>query len=206
MLTAIAELGCQPGHPVETAAKRPAHCTGEVQGLSSGTELAQPGRKRSTWMNISMAREDTSDREPLDEPHSVLNENEGVRDVQAGPSDSSDSGSDAARPAGSNKLVNQARGISQDVDDAEAEAPLDFADPPSHLSGENGGATDTDAAGTGERSSADQFPGDAVNQDIGFDRVVSSREAGLGDGLDQAEEAILGITDEELFENSDDWP
>ncbi|WP_129648076.1 hypothetical protein [Peristeroidobacter agariperforans] len=34
--------------------------------------------------------------------------------------------------------------------------------------------------------------------DIGFDRVVGPDEAGLGGGLDQAEEAQLGVTDEEL--------
>jgi hypothetical protein len=36
--------------------------------------------------------------------------------------------------------------------------------------------------------------------DVGFDRVVGAEEAGLGDGLDQAEEAQLGVTDEELAE------
>ncbi len=36
--------------------------------------------------------------------------------------------------------------------------------------------------------------------DVGFDRVVASEDAGLGGGLDQAEEAQLGITDEELAE------
>jgi len=34
--------------------------------------------------------------------------------------------------------------------------------------------------------------------DITADRVVESDEAGLGGGLDQAEEAQLGITDEEI--------
>ena len=38
----------------------------------------------------------------------------------------------------------------------------------------------------------------AVNQDRDVDRVVRSDEAGLGGGLDQAEEAQLGVTDEEL--------
>ena len=36
--------------------------------------------------------------------------------------------------------------------------------------------------------------------DTGFDRVIEADEAGLGDGLDQAEEARLGVTDEELAE------
>lgn len=34
--------------------------------------------------------------------------------------------------------------------------------------------------------------------DTGFDRIVGPDEAGLGGGLDQAEEARLGVTDEEL--------
>ena len=34
--------------------------------------------------------------------------------------------------------------------------------------------------------------------DIGVDRIVTAEEAGLGRGLDQAEEALLGITDEEI--------
>jgi hypothetical protein len=43
-----------------------------------------------------------------------------------------------------------------------------------------------------------------VGADIGFDRVVGADEAGLGGGLDQAEEAQLGITDEELQEMARD--
>ena len=38
--------------------------------------------------------------------------------------------------------------------------------------------------------------------DVAPDRVVNADEAGLGDGLDQAEEAQLGITDEERREAS----
>jgi hypothetical protein len=37
-----------------------------------------------------------------------------------------------------------------------------------------------------------------TDADRGFDRVVGANEAGLGDGLDQAEEARLGVTDDEL--------
>jgi hypothetical protein len=36
--------------------------------------------------------------------------------------------------------------------------------------------------------------------DTGFDRIIGPDEAGLGGGLDQAEEARLGVTDEELAE------
>jgi hypothetical protein len=35
-------------------------------------------------------------------------------------------------------------------------------------------------------------------RDAGADRVVNSHEAGLGGGLDQAEEARLGQTDEQI--------
>jgi hypothetical protein len=39
-----------------------------------------------------------------------------------------------------------------------------------------------------------------IGGDISPDRIVGADEAGLGGGLDQAEEARLGITDEELEE------
>jgi hypothetical protein len=56
-------------------------------------------------------------------------------------------------------------------------------------------STDTDAGGTGERKSVERVP-DA--RDVKTDRVVEEKDAGLGGGLDQAEEARLGVTDEEL--------
>jgi hypothetical protein len=37
-----------------------------------------------------------------------------------------------------------------------------------------------------------------VNADRDTDRIVNDQEAGLGGGLDQAEEARLGKTDEEI--------
>jgi hypothetical protein len=55
-------------------------------------------------------------------------------------------------------------------------------------------ATDSDEGGTGERLTVGKIP---HAKDEGADRVVNSEEAGLGGGLDQAEEAQLGITDEE---------
>lgn len=78
--------------------------------------------------------------------------------------------------------------------------------------------TENDAAHTGQRPmdqrdyneedgllGADETSGEdeselRVGGDIGFDRVVRPEEAGLGGGLDQAEEARLGVTDEELAE------
>jgi hypothetical protein len=56
-------------------------------------------------------------------------------------------------------------------------------------------STDSDDGGTGERPAVGKVPHAA---DEGADRVVHSEEAGLGGGLDQAEEARLGTTDEQI--------
>ena len=90
-----------------------------------------------------------------------------------GPSDSSDSGSDMATSS------------AEDPDFLDAERGEDLDD-------------DSDRSGTGENLSANREPQLRVNGDIEFDRVVDEGEAGLGGGLDQAEEAQLGTTDEEL--------
>jgi hypothetical protein len=58
--------------------------------------------------------------------------------------------------------------------------------------------SDTDRFGTGERAAAADDADVEIDQDIRADRVVTADKAGLGGGLDQAEEARLGITDEEL--------
>ena len=60
--------------------------------------------------------------------------------------------------------------------------------------------TTTDRQGTGERLTVGSEFEVNIGADIGADRVVESDEAGLGGGLDQAEEAQLGITDEEVEE------
>ena len=80
-----------------------------------------------------------------------------------GPSDSSDSGSDLARPGTDRRL------------------------------GDIGLDSDSDRSGTGERMSADIEPEREVG-DVDTDRVVDASEAGLGGGLDQAEEAQRGKT------------
>jgi hypothetical protein len=58
--------------------------------------------------------------------------------------------------------------------------------------------TDSDAQGTGVRSSVGRV--NPPKPETGADRVARDDEVGLGGGLDQAEEAQLGITDEELDE------
>lgn len=85
-----------------------------------------------------------------------------------GPSDSSDSGSDLAAP-GTDELVGDIN-----MDD------------------------NSDRHGTGEHMSAGREPRVRINSDSDVDRVVESNEAGLGSGLDQAEEAQRGTTDEEI--------
>ncbi|HVY08182.1 MAG TPA: hypothetical protein VHB46_19560 [Burkholderiales bacterium] len=85
-----------------------------------------------------------------------------------GPSDSSDSGSDLAETTIEDD---------DDLQDAFAES---------------------DRAGTGEQLGARNNAGMRVAGDIEPDRIVGEEEAGLGGGLDQAEEAQLGVTDEEL--------
>ncbi len=58
--------------------------------------------------------------------------------------------------------------------------------------------SDSDRYGTGEHPSAGKEHGLRVAGDIETDRIVGEEEAGLGGGLDEAEEAQLGVTDEEL--------
>ncbi|HTU66141.1 MAG TPA: hypothetical protein VMF52_09335 [Steroidobacteraceae bacterium] len=82
--------------------------------------------------------------------------------------------------------------------------PSDSSDSGSDLMGLHSGVDSTsDRHGTGERASAGDSEVDddvRADADIVPDRVVDSSRAGLGGGLDQAEEAQLGITDEQLEE------
>jgi hypothetical protein len=56
--------------------------------------------------------------------------------------------------------------------------------------------TDSDAEGTGDRATVDMAK--PPKPETAADRVARDRDVGLGGGLDQAEEARLGTTDEEL--------
>jgi hypothetical protein len=77
--------------------------------------------------------------------------------------------------------------------------PSDSSDTGADMVGIGGLDSTSDRNGTGERASVEQDADlDAV--DIGTDDVVDASKAGLGGGLDQAEEARLGVTDEELEE------
>jgi hypothetical protein len=77
--------------------------------------------------------------------------------------------------------------------------PSDSSDTGADMVGTPGALDSTsDRHGTGERMTIErEFEVDS-SADIAADRVAESGEVGLGGGLDQAEEAQLGITDEEI--------
>jgi len=111
-----------------------------------------------------------------------------------GPSDTSDSGSDMAGPgAVGDDLLPLDRGTNEDpeggtVGKIEAGASV----------GDREMDDTSDKDGTGEHFTAGKEPRMRADADRDTDRIVSSGEAGLGGGLDQAEEAQRGVTDEEL--------
>lgn len=70
--------------------------------------------------------------------------------------------------------------------------PSDSSDSPSDRPDTS---TDTDSGGTGERRTVGKVP---HAKDVGTDRVAEDKEVGLGGGMDQAEEARAGKTDEEI--------
>jgi hypothetical protein len=117
-----------------------------------------------------------------------------------GPSDSSDSGSDMAGPG---LIEDDALGLDRGTnEDAEA-GRRNVADAGASV-GDVGMDDNSDRHGTGERLSAGKEPRVRVAGDQDADRIVSADEAGLGRGLDQAEEARLGITDEDAEEAAGD--
>ena len=76
--------------------------------------------------------------------------------------------------------------------------PSDSSDSGADMVGVGGLDSTTDRNGTGERASLENDADADVESDIAADGIVESEEAGLGGGLDQAEEAQLGVTDEEI--------
>jgi hypothetical protein len=90
--------------------------------------------------------------------------------------------------------------------DVRSIGPSDSSDAGSDMVGLGNLDTTTDRYGTGERASVELDAEDELrpDADIEPDRIVEARQAGLGGGLDQAEEARLGITDEEIDALNDD--
>jgi hypothetical protein len=78
--------------------------------------------------------------------------------------------------------------------DVRALGPGDSSDTGADMAGATlpGGTDNTsDRNGTGERVSTDQQRPVHAGEDIDTDRVVHAEDAGLGDGLDEAEQAWL---------------
>jgi hypothetical protein len=117
-----------------------------------------------------------------------------------GPSDSSDSGSDIAGP---DLLDDDLRNLERGTNEDSEAGRRNVADAGPSL-GDIGMDDNSDRFGTGEHLAAGKDPRIRIGGDIGVDRVVDASEAGLGTGLDQAEEARLGITDQELDKDEDD--
>jgi hypothetical protein len=82
--------------------------------------------------------------------------------------------------------------------------PSDSSDTGADMMGLGGLDSTSDRQGTGERADVEGDLDLDNASDIAPDDIVEARDAGLGGGLDQAEEARLGITDEELEDVLDD--
>jgi len=111
-----------------------------------------------------------------------------------GPSDSSDSGSDMAGPG---LIDDDALSLDRGTNEDEEAGRDDIANAGASI-GDEDMEDNSDRYGTGERRAAGKEPSIRAGHDVGIDRIVSADEAGLGHGLDQAEEAQLGIRDEDL--------
>jgi len=81
--------------------------------------------------------------------------------------------------------------------DIRSVGPSDSSDTGADMVGTGGPLDSTsDRNGTGERANAENDAESDV--DLAADRIVDAEDVGLGGGLDQAEEAQLGVTDEEI--------
>jgi hypothetical protein len=78
--------------------------------------------------------------------------------------------------------------------------PSDSSDSGADMVGVGGLDSTSDRNGTGERVNLENDTDLDSPADIAADGIVDAEDAGLGGGLDQAEEAQLGITDEEIEE------
>jgi len=141
-----------------------------------------------------MANRSTLDPDSF--PHSDGTALEGHDVRSLGPSDSSDTGADLLGPGLIDEdLLGLDRGTNEDSESGS----LQTADAGASI-GDLGLDSTSDRYGTGEHLTAGKEPDVIIGADIAPDRIVGPEEAGLGGGLDQAEEARLGITDEEIEE------
>ena len=117
-----------------------------------------------------------------------------------GPSDTSDSGSDMAGPG---LTDDEALGLDRGTNEDPQAGRKNVADAGASV-GDLGMDENSDKYGTGEHFTAGKEPDFQPDGDRDTDRVVGADEAGLGGGLDQAEEAQLGVTDEDLEDAATD--
>jgi hypothetical protein len=105
----------------------------------------------------------------------------------------------SAKPVDLDALLDKSgQGLSKS-NDTPVTDPSDSSDSGADLIGVRRGVDETtDPNGTGERASIEEVTDAGSGADIAADEIVDARHAGLGHGLDQAEEAQFGVTDEEL--------
>ncbi len=115
-----------------------------------------------------------------------------------GPGDSSDTGADLIGPG---LLDDEMLGLDRGTNEDPEGGHLQGSDPGASI-GDLHADDSSDRVGTGEHMTAGREPEIRVGGDIAPDRIVGPEEVGLGGGLDQAEEAQLGVTDEELSRRS----
>src|SRR5690606_9702419 len=100
----------------------------------------------------------------------------------------------------------RSRSEDDDEERRDAERAADEAGGEAQLDDDADDGLDTDDTSNieaiAERLVIGHEPDDEVSEDYGIDNIVGPLEAGLGGGLDQAEEARAGITDEEIARRS----
>ena len=116
-----------------------------------------------------------------------------------GPSDSSDSGSDMAGPG---LIDDDALPLDRGTNEDQEAGRADIANAGASV-GDDDMDDNSDRFGTGERRAAGKEPSAREAGDIAADRIIGADEAGLGRGLDQAEEAQLGIRDDDSRDEYD---
>ena len=95
-------------------------------------------------------------------------------------------------------LLDQSGNLIPKGHDIRSLGPSDSSDTGADMMGLDGLDGTGDRQGTGDRADIEQDGDMDTAADIGADSIVDAAHAGLGGGLDQAEEAQLGITDEQI--------
>jgi hypothetical protein len=108
---------------------------------------------------------------------------------------SSSPATDSNDGAGENADFSPKAVVDSDFDSArEAAADVQYNDAPEDVDFDESG----DTIPAAELLAAGGEIDDELSEELGVDNIVGPLEAGLGSGLDQAEEARAGITDEEI--------